>query len=111
MAEATKEFMKQLRKDVKNNASNWKVLQLLERTYEEGFRQGILHSAERIKELGNAGNQIIDNGGHVDGELIQPTSSIDGGSDGSNAIDGHISDGSGEAVQASDDNQQDGPSV
>ena len=51
MSTVSEGFFKQLRRDVKNKASNYKIHQFLNSIYDEGYRQGIKAATQRAAEL------------------------------------------------------------
>ena len=87
-------FFKQLRKDVKNKASNYKLLKFIESVYEEGYRQGIKAATQRAQEMINATHENLNNGNPNDGIGLGTGSSEPQERSGPDAVDSHSGEGS-----------------
>lgn len=94
MSTVSEGFFKQLRKDVKNKASNYKLLRFIESVYDEGYRQGIKAATQRAQEMFNATHENFNNGNPNDGIGLGTGSSEPQTSNGPDAVDPNRGKGS-----------------
>lgn len=100
MSTVSEGFFKQLRKDVKNKASNHKIHQFLNSIYDEGYRQGIKAATQRAQEIFNVSNENANIVNHNDGIGLGTGSSEPQERDGTDAIDANSDSGSEPDVQS-----------
>lgn len=94
MSTVSEGFFKQLRKDVKNKASNYKIHKFLNSIYEEGYRQGIKAATQRAQEILNVTNEYPSNGDNNDGVGLGTGSSEPQERNGLDAVDADSGEGS-----------------